>query len=648
MRRLSAGAFDTLIVCLTGVLVLGGYTLVWADNNGLITGNQLFSVWSVPLYAGFLIAAYLLFVWWGPRRGASSSRISAYRYSVLGAALFLVGLLIEFVLRATGGRPPSGPEGVLVPSRVLLFAATLLILTGPILSIVERRGAAGEPDEGNATKGSGWRNGIPTLALALGLALAVLTLLTETIHPIVVLAGASDPTGSQTQTPTDLYLVPVDASGSRRLTTSPDLWEVHPDVSPDGTTIAYGAGPLGDLRIYTLALAGGQAARVTAGDQNEDGPIWSPDGKVLSYWSPLAVQQAPTETPVRPGPAPAPSANVRSEPVSRSGLAVWFVPVGRPQSAHAWNEIGGEGIEAWSPSGDQYCGWALENGSFDVVTWDATTGARVPVTSGSGDAWGCTWSPDGQRLAWHSDEGGNFNIYTGAADGSDIRQLTTDTEVNQLPRWSPDGTRIAWISTSSGDFDIWVANADGSAARNVTNDPALDDGFYGISWLPDGSGIIAASAGRIVPTQISSESVPLGVGSIALEVILLVGTLLLTLRLAPDVAGIATAVSAVDALLLILVTSEPLLCLAVVAAGVAADVAAGLLRARSSTFSARTWTGVVSAVVFVAVYFVLLELVRGLGWDPELVIGIVLLAGLLGFVASVAIQPLVPELEEVE
>ncbi len=615
------------------MLVFGGYLLVWADNNGLVVGNQLFSPWSLPLYAGFLAASFLLFIWWDSRRNLSRIPFpGGLRYSLVGAALFIVGLLVEFVLREAGGRPPAGPEGVLTPSRLLLFAATLLILTGPVLSIVERRATSG------SVRG-GWRHGLPTLGLALGLMLAVLTLLTQSIHPIVVLAGAQAEGADLTQTPTDLYLVPTDGTGSRRLTTTPGSWEAHPDVSPDGRTVAYAAGTQGDFRLYTIDLGTGQTARVTASEQGEDGPVWAPDGRQLSYWSQVGSTALPVATPRTPGPAPAPSLGAQPRPVSRNDLGIWFVSLDDTSSAHAWTGTRGEGIDSWSPSGDEYCGWAYQGDSYDIVTWRAATDVRVPVAAGPGDAWGCSWSPDGQHLAWHSDVAGAFNIYTSAVDGSSVAQLTSDAGVNQFPRWSPDSTQLAWISSQSGGFEIWVAAADGSSARDITNDPALDDGFYGIAWLPDGSGIIAASSGRVIPARIGSESVPLGVGSIALQTVLLVGALLLAFRLAPLAGGLATAVAGVDALLMALVTPEPVLCLAVLAAGLAVDITLWLAPDRRGASFPSAWTGVAAGVAFTAVYFAVLSIVRGLAWDLELVLGAMMLAGLFGYATSLAVRP---------
>ena len=635
IRRLSAATFDTVIVALSALLVFGGYLLVWADNRGLVAGNQLFSPWAIPLFAGFLVAAYLLLNWWGSRRGASGSGISflgPLRYSLYGAALFIVGLLIEFILRATGGRTPAGAEGVLAPSRLLLFAATMLLLTGPILSIVGRRAKS-------SSASARWREGVPTLALALGLMLAVLTLLTSTFHPVVVMAGAQAAGADEEQTPADLYLVPLDGSGSRRLTTTPGDWEEHPDVSPDGRSVAFRRGSPDSFQLYTLDLGSGQIARVTHADQNEDGPVWAPDGRQLSYWSPVDLPSA-SPTPVGPGPAPAPSPGTQARASNRVGLGIWLVSPDNPDSARPWTGTQGEGIDSWSPAGDQYCGWAYQNGSFDIVTWQAATGVRTNVAAGTGDAWSCSWSPDGQSLAWHSDVGGSFDIYTSNVDGTHVTQLTSNEGVNQLPRWSPDGSQLAWISNRDGEFEIWVAAADGSAARNITNDPALDDGFYGIAWLPDGSGIIAASTGRVVPSQLSSESVPLGVGSIALQTLMLVGALMLALRLAPGTVGLATAVATVDALLMLLVTDTPALCLAIFATGLAVDVAVlWLARTRRGAAVGGAWLGVAAGVAFAAVYFAVLASIRGIGWDAELVLGAVMLAGLFGYAASLVVRP---------
>ena len=233
------------------MLVFGGYLLVWADNNGLVVGNQLFSPWSLPLYAGFLAASFLLFIWWDSRRNLSRIPFpGGLRYSLVGAALFIVGLLVEFVLREAGGRPPAGPEGVLTPSRLLLFAATLLILTGPVLSIVERRATSG------SVRG-GWRHGLPTLGLALGLMLAVLTLLTQSNSPHCRARGRPS-RGSRPDADPDR---PVPGAHRRHGEPAPDhdtgLLGGAPRCLARRCTVAYAAGTQGDFRLYTIDLGTG-------------------------------------------------------------------------------------------------------------------------------------------------------------------------------------------------------------------------------------------------------------------------------------------------------------------------------------------------------------------------------------------------------
>src|SRR5579862_2835671 len=53
--------------------------------------------------------------------------------------------------------------------------------------------------------------------------------------------------------------------------------------------------------------------------------------------------------------------------------------------------------------------------------------------------------------------------------------------------------QIAFISNRTGHYEIYVMNADGSSVRQLTND-ASDDGYYGLTWSPDGKHIVFASS----------------------------------------------------------------------------------------------------------------------------------------------------------
>jgi len=614
-RRPGSRRFDLVMVALLALLVVGGHVLVWADDpqRGLVSGNQLFSIWALPLYLGFLPAAYLLFVWWSARRRAHGGGVPlGYRAALMGAAIFLLALAAEFAWRAVAGRPPQGPEGVLAPSRLALFVGAALMVSGPLLSIRNRLAAAALPRRVASVDSAAF-------AVALGLLLSLTTLLTGFVHPFVVLAAAPIDV-PVAQTPTDLYLVPLDGSGSRRLTVTPDDWEAHPDVSADGT-LAYARGPLESIRVFIGAP--GQAVRIDARETHQDGPVFEPGGSRIAFWAELEAA-APTPTPTGPGPAPGPSE--QPQPIDLTGLAIWIHDQadGTSKPLH---QVGGEGVESWSPDGSTLCGWTVAGGSFDIATWDAATGASGAVTTEPSQEWGCNWAPDGARLAFHSDRSGNWELYSAKPDGTDVRQLTDDEGIDQWPRWSPNGTQLAWMSSRDGDLDIFVADADGANPRNITNDPALEDGFYGLAWLPDGSGLIAASAGRPYTAPVPTETVPLGVGALTLNALIVVGVLLFALRLVGRMVGVGTIAGLIGGLLAALVGAELFFFTATLAAGICAD----LVMWRSPVAGRRTAATLagVAAFVLVTSYFVVLGATRGIGWGLDLVLGSIALASVL-------------------
>ncbi|MEP7360046.1 MAG: hypothetical protein ABI744_00570 [Chloroflexota bacterium] len=603
-RTPSSRTFDLVMVALLALLVVGGHVLIWADDptRNYVSGDQLFSIWALPLYAGLVPAAYLLFVWWSARRRGGDVPFG-YRAALIGAAIFILALAAEFASRSVADRPAPGPEGVLAPSRIALFIGTALMVSGPLLALCRRLAAAGVPRRVASVDGAAF-------AVALGLLLSITTLLTGFIHPFVVLAGApiEQPL---VQTPTDLYRVPIDGSGSQRLTVTPTEWEVHPAIAFNGS-LAYARGQLNDFRV-SIDAADGTRIRVDPREIPQDSPVYSPDGARIAYWAPLNA-------------APAPEAGDKPAPVDLSGLAIWIYnqPDGTTKALH---QVGGEGVEAWSPDGSTLCGWSIANGSFDIYTWDVTTGASHPVTNDASQEWGCSWAPDGSRLYFHSDATGNWELYSAAPDGTDVRQLTDDPGIDQLPHLSPDGTTLAWMSSRDGDLDIFLADADGANPRNLTRDPALEDGFYGFTWLSDGSGLIAASAGRSYAAPGLADTVPLGVGAITLNALIFVGLLLLGLRLVGPMVGMGTIAGLIGGLLAALVGQEPLLFVAGLAGGAVADFV--LLRSGAADRRTAMIMAGTTAFVLVTVYFIALDATRGIGWGFDLVIGSIVLSSAL-------------------
>jgi Tol biopolymer transport system component len=612
-RRPISRNLDLLMVVLLALLVVGGHILVWADDpeRGLVSGNQLFSIWALPVYLGFLPAAYVLFLWWSGRRRGGGVPLG-YRAALAGAALFLLALIAEFAWRSAGGRPEGGPAGVLAPARIGLFVGAALMVSGPLISLRGRLAATGSmPGRINSIDAAAF-------SVALGLLLSLTTLLTGFVHPFVVRAGAPMEQPPR-ETPTDLYRVPVNGTGSQRLTVSPTEWEAHPDVSADGA-LAYGVGPLEGFRVLTDSIA----APIDSREVHQDGPVWSPDGSRIAYWAEL---NAPAATPAPATPGPGPGSTSEPRPVDITGLAIWIYDIQEGTSAPL-NQVGGEGVESWSPDATTLCGWSVGGGSFDIATWDVATGVMRQVTNGPGDEWGCSWSPDGSRIAFHSDRTGNWEIYSALPDGTDVRQLTDDEGIDQWPQWSPDGAQLAWMSSRDGNLDIYVAGISDSGittAQNITSDPALEDGYYGLTWEPDGSALVAASAGRSYAAPSPAETQPLGVGAIVLNALIVVGVLLFGLRLVGPMVGLGTIVGLINGLLAALVGGEPLFFFSVLAAGIAADV----VFARGGPSKRRLAATMAGASAFVLVLSYFLLLIEGVSWGLDLVVGSVILSTVL-------------------
>jgi Tol biopolymer transport system component len=83
----------------------------------------------------------------------------------------------------------------------------------------------------------------------------------------------------------ELYVMRMDGSGLRRLTTNRFVADVQPAWSPDGTELAFASDRSGRMHIYVMGSNGGPARRVTGGVATDGQPAWSPDGSWIAFTS---------------------------------------------------------------------------------------------------------------------------------------------------------------------------------------------------------------------------------------------------------------------------------------------------------------------------------------------------------------------------
>ena len=80
-----------------------------------------------------------------------------------------------------------------------------------------------------------------------------------------------------------IYIVPVGGGEPKKVTSEvPAFWH---GWSPDGKTITYCGGDIGNLDVYTLPVEGGPAKRLTDAAGLDDGPDYSTDGRYIYFHS---------------------------------------------------------------------------------------------------------------------------------------------------------------------------------------------------------------------------------------------------------------------------------------------------------------------------------------------------------------------------
>src|SRR5258708_2969143 len=103
-----------------------------------------------------------------------------------------------------------------------------------------------------------------------------------------VVFSVTEPSYTEADQVSDLWLVPTDGSAEPRRLTNTKGGESGVDWSPDSRRIAFTARREGDeqSQVYVLDLAsGGEAQRITNQSTGAASPLWRPDGKAILFSS---------------------------------------------------------------------------------------------------------------------------------------------------------------------------------------------------------------------------------------------------------------------------------------------------------------------------------------------------------------------------
>lgn len=137
---------------------------------------------------------------------------------------------------------------------------------------------------------------------------------------------------------------------------------------------------------------------------------------------------------------------------------------------------------------------------------------------------GASQAPDGGKLAFSA----ATHIYTADLGGTPKR-LTSSGDNEFQPIWSPDGRWIAYVTWSTNGGQVWKVRSEGGKPVQISRVPAY---YRDLAWSPDGATIVALRGPRQWQLDKPSE--------------FLVGRELLELIALPAAGGEAKAIGSVE------------------------------------------------------------------------------------------------------
>lgn len=256
-------------------------------------------------------------------------------------------------------------------------------------------------------------------------------------------------------------------------------WE--PNLSHDGKHLAVSIGEAsGD--IWILDLQRGVRTRFTFDPADDRNPHWSSDDSRIIFDS---ARQGAGEIYVRPT-----SGQGDVEMVYKADV----------------------NIIACDWSNDDriilFAKFTLDEGSWDIWTFDMETKKAAPLLSGPFDQLAATLSPDGKWLAYQSDESGALEIYVQAFPEPNGRWMVSSGGGTQ-PLWRSDGRQLFYLS-SRGVSVIDVSAQNGFAfsspkqlfSVNVKGDQATN---YAVNL--DGTQVLTNELPPVDPNKVGARLV---------------------------------------------------------------------------------------------------------------------------------------------
>ncbi len=309
------------------------------------------------------------------------------------------------------------------------------------------------------------------------------------------------------------------ASGAPRPLTNARRSSMQPAWSPDGVWLAFISDRDGKRQLYRIAIAGGEAEKLTSTEDGVGNFAWSPKGNQVAFTTPDAVTEAMKEREKQWG-------DIRLEDEDQRYSHLHVLDPASKAVTRLTQGTFMVGSFAWSPDGTRLAfdhritSDPADGGSADISVVTVATAAREVVVSQAGPDTNPRWSPDGSQLAFESamakpsyfylngviatvtpgkgniqgltdsfDENPNLVAWTRAgifftasqrtwsylfalnpATKQTTRHAVGDQWIGGAFSLTPEGTTVAFIGSGPTDFpDVYVAPVQTMAARKISD-----------------------------------------------------------------------------------------------------------------------------------------------------------------------------------
>lgn len=273
--------------------------------------------------------------------------------------------------------------------------------------------------------------------------------------------------------------------------------------------VVFSSGISVNFDIWCLDLESGSLSQLTYGDNVNDFPRWSPDGRHIAY---VSVQED-------------------------SIPSLWTMQADGQHKRRLTTNIYCR-APSWSPDGKHliFAGNATDKTEMEVCTVGLEGGSPERLFTYRGVEKTLSYSPDGHKIIFSAPASENAStlstrdteIVQYNVRGGDFQVLCSHPAKDYAPIYSPDGNRFAFISHRNAksadeyqtayqeyreilvngtnaearaamvrmrrfeeDGDVFVANSDGSQITQLTHDSGADNG---VCWSPCGNYLMYTSA----------------------------------------------------------------------------------------------------------------------------------------------------------